>query len=54
MRPLVMASYEDLYRRTCRTPLSWMKVGEKGILGPEVIKETTEKIKMIQEKMKIT
>ncbi|PNX98730.1 retrotransposon protein, partial [Trifolium pratense] len=48
-----MAPYEALYGRKCRTPLCWSEVGDKGILGPEIIQETTEKIKMIQEKMKV-
>ncbi|XP_058726596.1 uncharacterized protein LOC131597956 [Vicia villosa] len=38
-----MAPYEALYGRKCRSPLCWSEVGEKGILGPEIIQETTEK-----------
>ncbi|XP_058774303.1 uncharacterized protein LOC131648572 [Vicia villosa] len=47
-----MAPYEALYGRKCRSPLCWSKVGEKGILGPEIIQETTEKVKIIRDKMK--
>lgn len=47
-----MASYEVLRGRRCITPLCWNEGCEKGILGPEVIQETTEKIKMIHNKMK--
>src|SRR3954462_15149533 len=47
-----MAPYEALYGRKCRSPLCWSEVGEKGILGPDIIQETTEKIKMIRDKMK--
>jgi len=47
-----MAPYEALYGRKCRTPLCWAEVGDKGILGPEIIQETTLKVKSIQEKMK--
>ncbi|CAJ2628780.1 unnamed protein product [Trifolium pratense] len=47
-----MAPYEALYGRKCRTPLCWAEVGEKGILGPDMVQETTLKIKSIQEKMK--
>ncbi|CAI8586939.1 unnamed protein product [Vicia faba] len=36
----------------CRTPLCWYESGERVILGPEIIQEMTEKIKMIQERMK--
>jgi len=49
-----MAPYEALYGRKCRTPLCWAEVGDKGILGPEIIRETTLKIKSIQEKMRTT
>ena len=48
-----MAPYEALYGRRCRTPLCWDEVGERRILGPELIDMTTEKIKMIRERIKI-
>jgi hypothetical protein len=47
-----MAPYEAFYGRKCRTPLCWAEVGDKSILGPEIIQETTLKIKSIQEKMR--
>ena len=46
-----MAPYEALNGRRCRTPLCWYESGESALLGPEVVQETTEKVKMIQEKM---
>src|SRR3954463_15428061 len=49
---LGMAPYEALYGRKCRSPLCWAEVGEKSILGPEIIQETTEKVKMIQDNLK--
>ncbi|WJX19257.1 hypothetical protein P8452_08970 [Trifolium repens] len=49
-----MAPFEALYGRRCRTPLCWYESGEKVVLGPEIVQETTEKIRMIQEKMKAT
>jgi hypothetical protein len=48
-----MAPYEALYGRKCRTPLCWTEVGDRGLLGPYVIQETTLKIKSIRDKMKI-
>lgn len=51
-----MAPYEALYGRRCRTPVCWNEVGEQklfGELGPEIIKDTTDKVKVIQEKLKI-
>ena len=47
-----MAPYEALYGRRCRTPLCWYESGESVVLGPEILQEMTEKIKMIQERMK--
>nr|GFB61583.1 reverse transcriptase domain-containing protein [Tanacetum cinerariifolium] len=39
------APFEALYGRKCRSPVCWTEVGEAQILGPELIQETTEKIK---------
>jgi hypothetical protein len=48
-----MAPFEALYGRRCRTPLCWYESGESVVVGPEIVQQTTEKIKMIQEKMRI-
>ena len=47
-----MAPFEALYGRRCRTPLCWFESGESALLGPDVVQETTKKVKMIQEKMR--
>jgi hypothetical protein len=47
-----MAPYEALYGRKCKTPLCWAEVGDKSIIGLEIIQETTLKIISIQEKMR--
>ncbi|GAU42813.1 hypothetical protein TSUD_288410 [Trifolium subterraneum] len=47
-----MAPFEALYGRRCRTPLCWYESGENVVLGPNIVQETMEKIRMIQEKMK--
>ena len=49
---LGMAPDEALCRRTCRSPICWNDVDEARRLGPEMIEETTRKVKMIQEHMK--
>ena len=46
-----MAPFEALYGRRCRTPLCWYEYGESDVIGPEIVQQTSEKIKMIQEKM---
>ncbi|XP_052732384.1 uncharacterized protein LOC128196192 [Vigna angularis] len=47
-----MAPFEALYGRKCRTPLCWFQEGEKVLTGPELIQQTTEKVKQIQERLK--
>jgi hypothetical protein len=47
-----MAPFEALYGRRCRTPLCWFESGESVVLGPEIVQQTTEKVKLIREKMK--
>ncbi|XP_050895827.1 uncharacterized protein LOC127102503 [Lathyrus oleraceus] len=38
--------------RKCRTPICWYETGENVMIGPEIVQQTTEKVKMKQEKMK--
>nr|GEY46661.1 reverse transcriptase domain-containing protein [Tanacetum cinerariifolium] len=38
------APFEALYGRKCRSPVCWAEVGDAQLTGPEIIKETTEKI----------
>ncbi|GFS32089.1 hypothetical protein Acr_00g0020760 [Actinidia rufa] len=40
-----MAPYEALYGRKCRSPICWTEVGERQMLGPEIVQLTTDKIK---------
>ena len=47
-----MAPYEALYGRKCRSPSCWMEVGDRELEGPELIRETSEKIPIIQERMR--
>ena len=42
-----MALYEALYGRPCRSPMCWMESGEASLIGPELVKETTDKIRVI-------
>ena len=47
-----MAPYEALYGRKCRSPICWEEVGDRKILGPEIVQLTTDKIKLIQQRLK--
>ncbi|KAL4335666.1 hypothetical protein GQ457_07G004010 [Hibiscus cannabinus] len=47
-----MAPYEALYGRRCRTPVCWAEVGQKLLPMPDILKGTTEKVKLISERLK--
>ncbi|WVZ24011.1 hypothetical protein V8G54_002555 [Vigna mungo] len=49
-----MTPFEALYGRRCRTPLCWFQDGEAILIGPELLQQTTEKVKLIQERMRAT
>ena len=49
---LGMAPYEALYCRKCRTPTCWDKVGERQLVGPEIMQLTIEKIQLIRDRLK--
>ena len=48
-----MAPYEALYGKKCRTPLCLTELKEKKVIGPDLIQETEEKVKIIRERLKI-
>ena len=46
-----MAPYEALYGRPCRSPLCWTKVGESSITGPDLVRDTSEKVSLIGQRL---
>ena len=46
-----MAPYEALYGRPCRSPLCWTEVGESSIAGPDLIRDTSEKVSLIRQRL---
>ena len=48
-----MAPYEALYGRRRRSPIYWDEVGERKILGPEIVLKTCEKIELIGERLQV-
>ena len=49
-----MSPYEALYGRKCRTPVCWDEVGERKLVGPEIVQVTCDKIKVIRDRLKIS
>ena len=47
-----MAPYEALYGRKCRSPIGWFEVGETTLLGPDLVQQAMEKVKVIQQRLK--
>ncbi|XP_016166052.1 uncharacterized protein LOC107608825 [Arachis ipaensis] len=46
-----MAPCEALYGQKCQSLLCWYETGEVSVLGPDLVTETTEKIKKIRERI---
>ena len=46
-----MAPYEALYGRPCKSPLCWTEVGEISITGPDLIRDTSEKVSLIRHRL---
>ncbi|GJX47506.1 putative reverse transcriptase domain-containing protein [Tanacetum coccineum] len=48
------APFEALYGRKCRSPVLWAEIGESSLIGPELVRKTTDKVVLIKEKLKAT
>jgi len=46
-----MTPYEALYGRKCRTPLCWYQDGKVVLIGLELLEQTTEKVRMVSNRM---
>ena len=47
-----MAPYEALYGRKCRTPVCWTELNEHKVIGPDIVKDTEEKVQVIRKRLK--
>ena len=47
-----MAPYEALYGRRCRTPMCWIELNEHKIIRTHLVKDTEEKVQIIQQRLK--
>ncbi|XP_070004976.1 uncharacterized protein [Nicotiana sylvestris] len=48
-----MAPYEALYGRRCRSPVGWFKVGGTELYGTDLFHQAIEKVKVIQERLRM-
>ena len=46
-----MAPYEALYRRPCKSPIYWTEVGESSITGPDLFRNTSEKLSLLRQRL---
>ena len=46
-----MAPFEATYGRSCRSPVGWLEVGESSSLGPEIIHEALEKVRVVRDRL---
>ena len=49
-----MAPFEALYGRRCKSLVGWFEVGDSSILGPEIIHEALEKVRVIRYRLATT
>ena len=47
-----MAPYEALYGRNCTTPVCWIDLNEHKVIGSDIVKDTKEKVRVIQQRLK--
>ena len=48
------APYDAFYEVKCRTPFYWDEVGERKLKNVELIEATSEKIKIIKDRLNVT
>ncbi|GKE58138.1 hypothetical protein Tco_1497323, partial [Tanacetum coccineum] len=46
------APFEELYRRKCRSPVLWAEIGDSGLIKPELVQETIDKVVVIRDRLK--
>ncbi|GJU25572.1 putative reverse transcriptase domain-containing protein [Tanacetum coccineum] len=46
------APFEALYGRKCRSSVLWAEIGDSGLIGPELVQETTDKVVVIRDRLK--
>ena len=49
-----MTLYEALHGRPCRSLICWTEVGERSLTGPDLIRDTSEKVDLIRKSLLMT
>ena len=49
-----MTPYEALYGRKCRSPIGWFETGKTTLVGPDLVHQAMEIIKVIQHRLETT
>jgi hypothetical protein len=49
---LKMAPFEVLYGCKFRTPLNWSKTGERSLVGPNIVQQAEEQVRIVREHLK--
>ncbi|XP_070046733.1 uncharacterized protein [Nicotiana tomentosiformis] len=47
-----MVPLEAFYGRRCRSPIGWFEIGEADLIGPDLVHQAIEKVKIIKERLK--
>ena len=48
-----MALYETLYGQRCRTLVCWTELNVHKVIGPDIVKDTEEKVQVIWQRLKV-
>ena len=43
--------FEVLYERKCRSPICWDEVGERRLMGPNILVQITDKVRVIRDQL---
>ena len=46
-----MAPYEEIYGRPCQSLVCWMEIGERFVIGLNLVKDTSEKVNLIRKNL---
>ncbi|WVZ76164.1 hypothetical protein U9M48_024161, partial [Paspalum notatum var. saurae] len=50
---LKKSPFEALYGKRCRTPLFWNQTGEKQVFGPDIVQDTEQQLRIVQENLRV-